>query len=459
MLVNFSVSNFLSFNEEQTFSMVAGRVRENSDRIFRSKGLRLKKCAAVFGSNAAGKSNLIQAIAFLQKLVTSDLPKGFSGFFFRLDEGNMHSPSTFKVQFLLGDRLFEYTLSILLYTGAITEEQLFEITPSTMSKHIIFTRNPLDGAFIIGKVIKNEKSQERVKLYAEDALKETSAPFLRIMNQNKAQLYENDPSLSVLRDIYTWFQDRLTIRFPAEAMTHYFYMNDVKTEDIAKLLNAFGTGIHDVEVVTISLEDARTKIPEDVFNDVMQKMEKDVAASKADTDHDHEFTMMLYSFKRFFTFRTTDMKDMTVETFEFIHEKENVLFELKEESDGTARLLELLEILMTPDDDSIYLIDELDRCLNPLITREFVRRYLNLASKRQTQLIFSTNESTLLNAGLLRNDEIEFVSKNSHGESKIQSLDTMRLRSDRNLFQAYFQGNEFNEYRLFTKKTQQFVSP
>lgn len=447
MLVNFSVSNFLSFNEEQTFSMSAGRVREHSDRIFRSKGMRLKKCTAIFGSNAAGKSNLIQSIAFLQKLVTSDLPKGFSALYFRLNEANVHSPSTFKVQLLLGERLFEYSISILLYTGAITKEQLFEVTPSTLAKHIIFTRNPLEGKFVIGKVIKNEKSQERIALYAEDALKETSVPFLRIMNQNKGQLYENDPSLSMIRDIYAWFLERLSIRFPAEAMTHYFYMNDVKTEDIAKLLNTFGTGIHDVKVIKISLEDAKTKIPEDVFNDVMQKIEKDVTTNRANKENNHEIIMMLYSFKRFFTFHTTNMNDMTVETFEFIHENNNVLFELKEESDGTARLLELLEILMTPDDDSIYLIDELDRCLNPLITREFIRKYLELAGKRSTQLIFSTNESTLLDADLLRNDEIEFVRKNSHGESKLQSLDSMRLRTDRNILRAYFAGDEFNIFR------------
>ena len=37
MLIQFSVSNFLSFNEKETFSMIAGKARKNIDRVFSNK--------------------------------------------------------------------------------------------------------------------------------------------------------------------------------------------------------------------------------------------------------------------------------------------------------------------------------------------------------------------------------------------------------------------------------------
>lgn len=37
MLIQFSVSNFLSFDETETLSMIAGKARKNINRIYKSK--------------------------------------------------------------------------------------------------------------------------------------------------------------------------------------------------------------------------------------------------------------------------------------------------------------------------------------------------------------------------------------------------------------------------------------
>ena len=157
--------------------------------------------------------------------------------------------------------------------------------------------------------------------------------------------------------------------------------------------------------------------------------------------------LSLYSFKRFYTFKARSINDLHIETIEFAHEKDNIYFELNEESDGTARLLELLEILLSKDDSAVYIVDELDRCLNPMITRAFAEKYMELAKKRNIQLIFSTNESTLLDTAIFRNDELELIGKDEYGQSCLHSMEDLRLRSDRNLFQAYFYGEEFGKFR------------
>mgnify|MGYP000638779346 FL=1 len=55
---------------------------------------------------------------------------------------------------------------------------------------------------------------------------------------------------------------------------------------------------------------------------------------------------MLRSYKEFYTFELNENDDLIIKTIEFSHESKSVYFNLKEESDGTARLLDLIEILL-----------------------------------------------------------------------------------------------------------------
>jgi hypothetical protein len=72
MLIEFSVSNYRSFKEKATFSMVAANVvAKNKEldetNVFAVDGdLRLLKSAAIYGANASGKSNLAQALEFMK---------------------------------------------------------------------------------------------------------------------------------------------------------------------------------------------------------------------------------------------------------------------------------------------------------------------------------------------------------------------------------------------------------
>ena len=60
-------------------------------------------------------------------------------------------------------------------------------------------------------------------------------------------------------------------------------------------------------------------------------------------------------------------------------------FNLSEESDGTVRILDLLEILLAKEGKT-YVIDELDRCLHPSLSYKFIDTYLQLAEKKDIQL-------------------------------------------------------------------------
>ena len=93
MLIHFSISNFLSFDEKETFSMMAGKARKNIDRIFNNNKVKLTKCEVILGANASGKSNLVSAFQFVQRMVVDGLPRGFSNKYFRLDPEKKAIPS------------------------------------------------------------------------------------------------------------------------------------------------------------------------------------------------------------------------------------------------------------------------------------------------------------------------------------------------------------------------------
>lgn len=76
MLINFSITNFLSFNDRQELSMISGKVRRKTDHIQTDKHLSLLKFAAIFGANAFGKSNLVSAFKYAQALILTGFPPG-----------------------------------------------------------------------------------------------------------------------------------------------------------------------------------------------------------------------------------------------------------------------------------------------------------------------------------------------------------------------------------------------
>lgn len=73
MLIEFNVTNFRSIKGTQTLSLVADSTTELQDEnTFPSEIYqlpRLVKSAAIYGANAAGKSNFIRAIAFMHDFV------------------------------------------------------------------------------------------------------------------------------------------------------------------------------------------------------------------------------------------------------------------------------------------------------------------------------------------------------------------------------------------------------
>ena len=111
MLIRFNVKNFLSFatrenGQSEEFSMIAGKVRNKGDRLYYDGKIKLLKFAAVYGANAAGKSNLVKAIDFMKKTIISGLPDGYTEKYCRIDATNKNKPSYFEIEILLNNKYY-----------------------------------------------------------------------------------------------------------------------------------------------------------------------------------------------------------------------------------------------------------------------------------------------------------------------------------------------------------------
>ena len=167
------------------------------------------------------------------------------------------------------------------------------------------------------------------------------------MNQNKKNLYENHKTASVLKDVFLWIKDSLDINYPDQPVSDYSYLARAdKVNEVCRIISAFGTGITDFELVDVPIEKVLNGLPKSLQDRIMSNIEQ----KKVEIRNSHQIKgidMILRTRVELFII-TIDASDaVKCQTIEFCHGRKNVLFDLGEESDGTIRILDLLEILLS----------------------------------------------------------------------------------------------------------------
>jgi hypothetical protein len=113
---------------------------------------------------------------------------------------------------------------------------------------------------------------------------------------------------------------------------------------------------------------------------------------------------------------------------------EDVVFGIADESSGTLRLLELAaRAVPVLNEGGLFLVDEIDSSLHPLLTVALVRLFQSSeVNKRGAQLVFTSHDATLLGSidgeDVLRRDEVWFTSKGDDGASELFPLSEFKPR-------------------------------
>jgi len=420
MLIEFSVENYRSFQEKQTFSLVASEdetmLDSNTFTLQNTDNLRLLKSAIVYGSNASGKSNLLRAIQTMRRLILNSASRMQSGEKlpiepFRLNSKSDKKPTIFEVIFIQQGTRYEYGIS--LNRERVYEEWL--IAYPNGIKQNWYSRKYLpddpklnlneEYKWTFGKGLKGEKA--RIK-----RLVRSNSLFLSHAAQN------NHPQLT---EIFEWFQHQINIltkNDQARAFTLGICDDDNSfLQQVVKLLSEADVGIAGIKIENKS-------IPEKL---------KPILTLMMQTAESEEIEEII---------NINNMTRMDVMTIHKMNDvDQEIEFEIADESEGTQRLFEIagywLYILKYGE---VLIVDELDRSLHPILAKSLVQMFNNKEiNKNNAQLIFATHDTTLLNSEIFRPDQVWFTEKNK-SMTKLYSLLDFRPREDESLQKGYLLG-------------------
>lgn len=420
MILRATSRNILSFCEETSISFVAGKGTSHPEQVCRAAkrdDISVLKAGVIYGANASGKSNIIKAINILKNIALGRRANDIEPF-------KLQSPldpvSKIEVEFKAGSRYFAYGVEFTLQS--IKEEWLYEI--NDRSDKLVFSRT--DGKYDFGDIIGDKETRQFVGFLANGT------------PSNKSFLSEyckrNGKGLDDIKSAYGWFDDSLKIIFPQTRFSGISMRaeNDADFQESTKeLLRYFNTGIIDIRRFPIKSKE-ETGLPDKILDNVITQSLPGKTVMLASPNDSEYF---------FFDFKP----DGTYEIFKqkAVHRMANhgeAVFDMNEESDGTVRLLDFIPMLIDLSQNPVvYLIDELDRSMHPMLSYKLLECYFStLKSGRDSQLIITTHESNLLNLELLRADEIWFVEKDINGASHMTSLAEYKPKAD--VRKGYLQG-------------------
>ena len=456
MLVRFNVKNFLSFYGREDpnthkilsheFSMIPGKVRLNPNHVYENKKQNLLRLSTIYGANASGKSNLVKALAFFQKMaIVGKCPLGATEKYSKISAENKTKPSYFEIELLINNDVYSYGFEVILSTGVIVSEWLAKL--SNENTIYLFYKNGKDDEYHFDNVLKNNQVLD---VY-QQGIMGSNVLFLSEMNKDKQAVYSKYPSIEILRNVYDWIKNHLEIVFPNNPVNDASYLiNTTTLPKVAEILNAFGTGIVSVEEIKEDPKKILESLPIKIRRDLIQQIELMSQSKEKNPKLKYHWNALLRNRNDILGIEIDSEHEIKVYSLQFEHKNldTGIHFKISEESDGTARLFELVEILLSKKDKT-YVVDELDRCLHPTLTYKFIEKFFEYTQNKKIQLIVTTHESRLMDFKLLRRDEIWFVDKDISGNSNIYSLEEYNTRFDQKVDKAYLEGR-YGGVPLFT---------
>lgn len=431
MLIQFTIENFLSFRERQTFSMRPGRTRlkphHKSPKI---NGVSVLRTSLIYGANASGKTNLVKAIEFGKNFILNKTDLGVDYKHFKLAKEYEQKDSRIEFEIQVNQRNYAY--GFVFNHDEVKEEWLYEMINNREVK--VFERlNQVDYYLeYLYKRNPSDKEKSFIRYTADSTLR--SQLFLsKIINTNTD---DNLTNLAEIKDVISWFKDSLKIIYPHSKNVDK-KIEMVNNADLKKIftnfLQYFDTGIDELIFENIAYEKARvpSKLKLEIENNLLKSPVKNQTAFVSNTSED-----AYYVFMKSKKGKTIVAKKLKVK--HFITDKDYVLFDLYEESDGTRRLLDLIPIIIDcKQRQSVYIIDEVERSIHPNLIHDW---FDLLLKHMKSQVIAVTHEATLLDQELFRKDEIWLSIKNKHKATELVSINEYNIRFDKLIMKDYLLG-------------------
>jgi AAA15 family ATPase/GTPase len=423
MLIRYAFRNWLSFQEEARFSTIASNERQHNDRVARIDkfDLRVLPVAAIYGGNASGKTNFVKSLAFAKSMVVRgtqpDGPIPVSPFL--LDPAALNEPCAVQFEMLVDDVIYDFSFTVT--AKVVVEEKLVRVKSSSET------------------VLYHRQDQKLVALHS--ALKKEDFYRFAFQGTRANQLYLTNAvsqNVTEFRPVYDWFKRNLVLIAPDFRVENF---EDYLEEDqplhgiISSTLAQLDTGIAQLDAEEIPLENL--PLPDNLITIVNHV----IKSGGIHRIHNRETNER-------FVFTAQPDGGIRVRKLVSNHKRSDgssIKFDLNQESSGTQRVIDLLPAFVEASDSQcakVFVIDELDRSMHTLLTRQLLEAYLgscNAASR--SQLIFTTHDVLLMDQELLRRDEMWVTERDTGGRSQLFSFaEYKELRNDTDIRKRYLQG-------------------
>lgn len=399
MLLQFNMTNAMSFKEEAILDMVAEKDNLHEDNLISFKGDRVLPAVAIYGANASGKSNVFMALAsailFVRTSMNMQVNSSINIMPFLMDNGSIIGKTRFD--FIFTHKGIKYEYGFVTDIHKVYQEYLYEYKSAKAS--MIFEREDVNKYRYTKTLRKTLKQYEDKntdnKLFLATATawncKETTNPFL-------------------------WFAEGIDVYnkdsieyYMAEALDHD--TND-EIRDFAKsFLRAADINISDYKFTIRKTESNKISSGKSFDEDIR----KDVKLWDIEMHHDVE----------------TD------------GEKKSLWLPYELESNGTRLLFAYSPVIYNAlKNGKTVVIDEIDNGLHPVLIQHLVEIFNNKESNPNgAQLIFNTHDVQLLNLDIFRRDQIYFVEKdNRTGASELYALSDFSPRKTEKIRKGYMLG-------------------
>lgn len=409
MLLQFSVKNFKSFKDMAVLSMEPSADKELPDNLTLIEKNRCLNTIAIFGANAAGKSNVFTALTAAILLVRRSNSRQVIDPLleiipFKFDEESIRKPTTFEFVFIAEGKKYVYG---------------FSATQKAVQREYLYVFNSAKASTIF------ERTDVNTYKFTSPALKRELQPLTERNTENKLFLATATAwNCEATRIPYLWFETKInTYSIDSDQLisqTAPMFDNDADNS-LRKFTNMI---LHEAD---INIDDFNIEFKDISQEQFLQQVPQELRG--------------LIS-----TIPAAMNKAVKIETVHSIVDDgiaKQYNLSLMEESQGTRNLFLFSPVLKRAFETGETLcIDEFDASLHPMLVRYLFSLFNNPdINKAHAQLIVSSHSLVLMSLKNLRRDQIYFVEKDRKtGKSELYSLDEFSPRKEEDVRKAYMLG-------------------
>ena len=401
MLVQFSSRNFKSFKDTFTLDLFTNK-EASASSLYPVGGLTVYPSAVFYGANGSGKSNVLKAFAMMRRLVlnhdkviqsTDTMPMEQ----FRLSHESEDDSTAFDITFVFEGKKYKYGF-----------EYGREDDRSIVYSEYLYIYETARPTIVFEYDLDENNGNIKVTKYKE---------LERIPHmKNSLFLWEADRfSNEVAKKVLQWFNASHYVEFSSRHPLSPAYWENLGKPAARRIFQNFmrdaDLGIKDIFQDATPVSPRHTGIRNLPPNAVVEEITVRTLHPKFD-EHGNSTGEVIFN-----------------------------LFE--DESLGTQKYFYAIgPIIDTLNKGSTLFLDELDASLHPILTRRIVQLFNSTESNpKGAQLIFTSQDTNLLDQTLFDKEQIWFVEKDDYGCSHLTCLSEYKdIRKQEKIEQKYIMG-------------------